>query len=159
MSTGLLDRFFPNYKDSATFKMIDFIFTFLIYFFMALGAHEMFHAQLGRMLGYQAIVHFPSWTSGFVTFTPLPVDLLHIFLIGIAGGGLVALFFFGISFVTDDWETDMVMWFFVPFQGIYAILEVLYMMHLVGIVFLGLVPPAIAVVPFIWKITERRKHI
>lgn len=154
----MLGRVSARFKESRAFKAIDFIFTFVIYYILALGAHEMFHAQLARMLGYEAITKFPSLTSGYVLISPFPTNMIHILLIGLAGGGLVALFYVILSFVTDDWETDMVMWFYVPFQGIYAVLEVLYLLRHLNIVFLGLVPPAIALVPFMWKITERRKE-
>ena len=39
---------------------VDFVITFLVYLLLSLGAHEMFHAEIARMLGYNATVSFPS---------------------------------------------------------------------------------------------------
>ena len=137
---------------------VDFVITFLVYLLLSFGAHEMFHAEIARMLGYNATVSFPSWSSGYTFISPLPSSILHKFLISIAGGGLVALFYFLIGLFTRDWETGLIMKFFVPWQGIYAIFEFGYMLGYVPIKFLGTVPCVLgAIIGFYFLMRSKRK--
>jgi hypothetical protein len=136
----------------------DFVITFVLYLLLSLGAHEMFHAEIARMLGYNATVSFPSWSSGYTVISPLPSSLLHKFLISVAGGGLVALFYFLIGLFTRDWETSLIMKFFVPWQGIYALFEFGYMLGYVPINLLGTVPFVLgAIIGFYFLGRSKRK--
>ena len=136
----------------------DFVVTFLVYLLLSLGAHEMFHAEIARMLGYNATVSFPSWSSGYTVISPLPSSVLHKFLISIAGGGLVALFYFLVGLFTRDWETGLIMKFFVPWQGIYAIFEFGFMLGFIPIKLLGTVPFVLgAIIGFYFLMRSKRE--
>ena len=136
----------------------DFIITFVVYLLLSLGAHEMFHAEIARMLGYNASASFPSWNSGYTVISPLPSSLLHKFLISVAGGGLVALFYFLIGLFTRDWETGMIMKFFVPWQAVYALFEFGYMLGYIPLKFLGIVPFVLgAIIGFYFLFRSKRK--
>ena len=144
---------------SRLFKGADLLVTFAIYFLLSLAAHEMFHAQLARELGYGAVVKFPSWASGYVLINPFPINVLHIAIIGLVGGGLVALFYLLISIFTSDWETNLIMFYFVPWQALYAVMEVLYLLRYVPISILGTVPALVAVIPLTYKVWKDSKNI
>jgi len=109
------------------------------------GIHEAFHCNIARMLGYEATAHFPTFFSGYVLLTPYPTNILDIFLIGIAGGGMVALFYALIALFTNDWETDLIMRLFVPLSASYALLEPIYLLGIISLTILSTLPSLIAI--------------
>ena len=119
----------------------------------------MFHAEIARILGYNATVSFPSWSSGYTVISPLPSSIFHKFLIGIAGGGLVALFYFLIALFTKDWETSLIMKFFVPWQVIYAIFEFGYLLGYIPIKLLGTVPFLLGAIIFSYFLIRSKMKV
>lgn len=132
--------------------LLDFVLTFAFYWIFSVGAHELFHTQVAHSLGYQSYAYYPNLFSGYATIEPFPTSGVDIFLISIAGGGLVALFFFIISYFTDDWETKTVLWFFFPLHGSYCIMEALYMFKLISISVLATAPTIIALIVVVIKL-------
>lgn len=115
----------------------------------------MWHCRIAEALGYQAKAWFPNWISGFTLIEPFPTSAIHLALIGIAGGGGVALFYVLISHFTNDWETDLVLWFYAPLHGFYAIFEMAYMLRFVPLWALSTLPIIPAFVVLLWKL---RRH-
>ncbi len=134
--------------------LADVLVTLVIYYLVGVAAHEFWHCRIAEALGYGARACFPSWISGFVVVEPFPTDPLHIALIGVAGGGGVALLYALISHFTADWETDLVLWFFAPLHGFYAVCEVFYVLRLLPLWALGALPVPPALVVLLWKLRQ-----
>ena len=136
-------------KNNRIWKASDMLITLVLYYMMGVALHEYWHANVARILGYSASAHF-HWFSGWVDLPVFPTNPLHIILIGIVGGGGVALFYILISLFTNDWETKMVLNLFAPLHGTYAICEVLYLFELISIQVLAVIPIVITVSILIW---------
>ena len=145
MSMSRLSRF----KKSRYFVLLDFIITLAVYYLLIPGVHEAFHCNIARLLGYKAYAHFPTFISGYVTIVPYPTNTLHIILIGVAGGGFVALFYALVSLFTSDWETDLVMRLFIPHSALYAILEPVYLLGYISLTLAGILPCIFSVTLFV----------
>jgi len=133
-------------------QIADYAFTFLFYYLASLTLHEYIHYMTGTLLGYTAEAHF-EWLTGYVLFIE-PVSLFDIWIIGIAGGLITGLLLLGISFFTEDWETDMILYFFIPLQKIYAFFQGLYLLGKLPVVIVGTVPVILAALVWlvIWSI-------
>jgi len=134
-------------------KFIDFSVTFILYWVAAVGLHEMAHALTGQALGWTASVSYPSPFAGWVSFPQWQqIPFIHVVLIAFAGGATVCVLYLILSHYTEDWETDMVLWFFAPMHGIYAIFEVGYIMHVIPIWVLASIPVLPAVIIWMLKL-------
>lgn len=124
---------------SELWKISDFWITFILYYAVGVALHEYWHANVAKILGYSATANF-HWFSGWINLSPYPINPFHIILIGIVGGGGVALFYMLIALFTEDWKTRMVLHIFAPLHGTYAICEVLYLFEYISIQTLAIVP-------------------
>jgi hypothetical protein len=124
----------------------------MIYYLLSIGAHELFHASLARSLGYKAQTSF-YWFWGYVSFQDVPVGW-HAWAIPLIGGLAVALLYILISHFTEDWETDMVLTFFAPLHGSYAVMEALWFNGFVPIWAAKLLPLPVAVATLIWRLMK-----
>jgi len=120
----------------------DLLITFVIYWLMGVALHEYWHANVARALGYPTKAVF-GWTWGYVVPEVMPAGW-DAWVIALSGGGGVALFYIWIAFFVDDWEHDLVMWFFAPLHGSYAIFEALWYAAGVPFVWALIVPPVFA---------------
>jgi len=137
--------------------LADLLATFVIYWLMGVALHEYWHANVARMLGYQARAAF-GWSWGFVAFEIMPAGW-HAWIIAFAGGGGVALFYVLIAHFTCDWEHDLVMRFFAPLHGVYAVFEMLWFAGLAPFIFALVIPPVAALIVAVEYMTRNEKEV
>jgi len=139
-------------------KIADYVTTGIVYYIAGVTLHEFFHYRVASVLGYEVEAHFPTLLSGFVSI-PSSIPPLHLFMIGIAGGAFTCLFFALTSLFTKDVQTDVVLGFFAPIHGFYAVFEVLYLFNVLPLWVSGTVPVMLSAPILLFKVLVKQRSV
>ena len=138
-------------------SVIDVFYTLIFYLIVTCAVHEMSHSLVGNLLGWQSFVSFPNPFSGWTSFPQWAImPLSNVIIIAFAGGAITCLLMMLMSYFTEDWETDLILYFIIPMQGIYAIFEIGYILRYFDIMILGTLPSLLALPITFWLI--KRHH-
>lgn len=112
--------------DKKVDEIIRLVVQMIVYWFVAVGLHEMGHFFVAKWLGYEASVTYPNMAKGYTTVVGLSRGSVDGLLIGLAGGYFVVLLFIPLSIISKRFMTDLAINWFIVMDFMYGTAEGLY---------------------------------